>query len=369
MPKLSQFLIEELYNEFEGKYKFNLSSATLPALSLNDLKDLMPVDKQGLFNQELLELKLDYSEQFGDIKFRNKLAEKYSLEPDNFLVTTGASEGIQIFSQTLFQAGDQVIVQKPIYQSLYQIMIDIGVEIINWDYDLNLNWNENHKNLKALTKTYKNFKGLVLNNPNNPLGIGFGTNQLKEIINTLEDRLLIVDEVFIDISKSQLRSAIELYDNAIIISDLSKSYSMPGLRLGWIASRNQSLLNQFSSYKNYLSLRSSTLSEAIGVWVLEYGETILSENKKLIAGNTNYLLNSKLEIGLKANEIEGLCVFPKTHFDTNNLFKKLLKEKQTFLVPGYCFGKKYSNHFRLGLGNKNFKQSLENFFEITKSLN
>ncbi len=359
----SPFTIEELYNQYEGKYQFNLSSATLPALSLNDLLELIPDSKQELLCQELLETKLDYSEQFGNEQLRQRLASKYSLTANNFLVTSAASEAINLVFNSLFNKDDCIIVQQPIYQSLYQIALDNGVRVINWDCCSD--WDTNYHNLQELTKANPHYKALVINNPNNPLGIGFDKNKLTQITNILEDKLLIADEVFIDISQNQLCSAIELYDNAIIISDLSKSYSLPGLRLGWIASKDIKLLNIFSNYKNYLSLRSSTLSELISTWVLEHATTILSRNKKIIKDNINYLLDTGLKINIKPNAIEGLCIFPKSNLDLDLIFHKLITQEQCFLVTGSCFGDKYKQHYRLGLGNKNFKEALDKFISIS----
>lgn len=362
------FTLEEAYNLSEKEGVIDLSSACMPAMSLADLLALYPPDQQEKLCSDLLTKPLGYSSQFGDLKLREKLsASLYPfLERENFLITSGASEAIFLVFDTLFAAGDCIIVQQPIYQSLYQIAADKGVRIIDWDCDLeNYTWHIDE--LTGLIATNPDCKAVVINNPNNPTGLGLERAELERIVSLLNGRYLISDEVFRNISARPIPSALELYEQAIVISDLSKSFNMPGLRIGWIACstslqgaerpsrrfapqgelRNPDLLELFSARKNYLSLRSPSLSELIATWVLEKHELISKRNKALLKTNINKLYTHQdLFVDLsniKRERIMGLSIFPRLK-DDFDLSDKL------FLAKGEYFASKYQEYCRIGLG-------------------
>ncbi len=373
MNSFTDFTLEDLYNRIEPKIKHDLSSATMPAMSLNDLLSYYSDNQQsviarsavgatsrstlkGQFVEELLNTKLSYSEQYGSELTRKSIVSNLypSLTP-NTLLTSGASEAIFLVMSTLFEAGDSIIVQQPIYQSLYQVAADRGVQVIDWDLTEDYSWDLNK--LAELIKTNPQIKALVINNPNNPTGLGFKREELKQITSLLDGRYLISDEVFLFISQSQLPSAIDIYENSIVISDLSKSFNMPGLRLGWVASSVKgSILEQCSSLKNYLSLRTNTLSEAIAPWVLEKHSEISSKNRSLIQSNIEHLYSLDADnlifdlSQIPQENIEGLCIFPK--MKDESLIDELWQEKGIFVAKGVNFGRNWNDYCRIGLKNK-----------------
>lgn len=354
------FKIEDLYNRYEGRYQHNLSSACMPALSLAELMELYEQEEQEEIFSELLKLKLDYSTQFGANDIREALVENLytKLDTKNFLVCSGASEGIFLAMNSLFLKGDKIVVQKPVYQSLHQISEDNGVEIIDWHVKEN-NWDIDE--LEKLIKKKPEIKGLVINNPNNPTGTAFNEKELHRILNVLDGRYLISDEVFQPLSLQNTPSASEIYDKAISICDLSKSFSLPGLRLGWLACQDDILLARLSQQKNYISLRNSTISEFLAPLVIDVAKDILDLNKTILKENIAKLYQNKdklfFKLDLDKKDIAGLCIFPEmnTDFDTD----ALIKEKNTLLAGGINFDEKYSNRCRIGLGNLELEKILE----------
>lgn len=369
------FLLEDLYNQYEGKYEHNLSSAMMPAMSIDDLLEYYSESERKEFQKELFQTKLDYSAQFGLEKTRKALVKNLypSLKEEDFLLTTGASEAIYLVMNTLFKKGDTILVQKPIYQSLYQIAEDKGVHVIDWDLDLDtMTWDLDQ--LKKLVKENSEIKALIINNPNNPVGTVFSEEELLKISKLLNGRYLISDEVFNPISLKPTKPVAELYEYGISISDLSKSFNMPGLRLGWIAipssgdgdlslraKRSNPLLSYFrennldklSSYKNYLSLRNNSLSEIIAPWLLNKTQEITSKNKKTIQENIDWLYSQKpgdlfFDLSQKKENIASLCFMPKLNqeMDLEDMISKGF-----FFAPGACFGDKYQEFTRIGLAN------------------
>ncbi len=360
--RISQFILEDLYNQIESEILIDLSSATMPAMSLSDLLTYYSQDQQPQILNSILDTKLTYSTQYGSEPVRKKICGLYNsrnCEPQNILLTSGASEAIFLVMSTMFAAGDTIIVQQPIYQSLYQVAADRGVRVIEWDLDHVIaseakqsHWDLNK--LADLIKQYPQSKALVINNPNNPTGLGFKHEELKQIGKILDGRYLISDEVFLFISQNQLPSALEVYENSIVISDLSKSFNMPGLRLGWITTP-LNVLEQYSSLKNYLSLRTNTLSESIAPWVLEKHREISDKNRSLIKSNIEHLYSLDPESlffdlsQISPTSIEGLCIFPRMKNEA--LIDKLWTEKKIFVVKGANFGEKWGEYLRVGLKN------------------
>lgn len=375
----TSFKLEELYNQIESEIKLDLSSACMPALSLEDLVVIASTEeaRQSRLRKTILDTvmntKLSYSSQFGSEECRNAILQLYpaSLEPrtSNFILTSGASEAIFLVMSTMFEKDDTIIVQQPIYQSLYQVAADRGVKLIDWNLSRRSEAKTDHwdlNELKDLIKKHPEAKALVINNPNNPTGLAFKEKELKQISLLLENRYLICDEVFLFISQSQIPSAINFHPNTIVISDLSKSFNMPGLRLGWILEYNDNnchcepqrgaaiqkkVINNCSSLKNYLSLRTNTLSEALAPYILDAAPQLCARNRALIKANIDTLYSQESEIfdlsQITKKSIEGLCIFPR--IKNPDLIDKLWQKQGIFVATGDNFGESWGEYCRISL--------------------
>jgi aspartate/methionine/tyrosine aminotransferase len=361
--KFTPFHLEDLYNKFENQYQYNFSSACMPVLSL---KDIFNKNQLNELTENFLNTKLDYSTKFGSSKLREALVKNLypCLKKENFITTAGASEAIYLIMKSLFNKGDKVIVQKPIYQSLFQVAQDAGAQIIEWHVNLQTNsWDINE--LKDLISKNSDTKALVINNPNNPIGVAFNKNELKEIIGSLDERILIADEVFQPLSITGTPSVSALYKNAIGICDLSKSFSLPGLRLGWISCQNQELINVFSSMRNYLSLRTSLISDLVAPLVLDQSKMILNKNKMILKNNIDSLYKKDKEglffnLDIPKEKISSLCIFTELKEQYKKLqLEDLVKERSIFIALGDNFGEGYKGYCRIGLGNLVSPQLLE----------
>lgn len=390
--RLSKFLLEEEFNKYEDGMRICLCAASVVPSSINDL---LTKDNAKEILSETLDLKLGYGERFGKLKLREKIAEYYNsqslstgddgseskIDPSQILVTTGASEGIFLVFTSLFEAGDTIVVQRPIYQSLYQLAQDNGVNVVFWDYDWREDFGSNLTELKKiferLSQEGKEIKSLVLNNPNNPTGYCFDRDELSQLAVLCESLsskqklpYMITDEVFRDLAHlqdAQNVSLVDVYKKAIVMADVSKSYGFPGLRLGWLVLSGQGegtleTLDKLSSQKNYLSLRSSTLSESLAYHILEQREDIVSSKldtvKKNIAYLREFLIREDSPFSLEDGVLENcqsLTCLLKIKSDAKFLFtdewrQRLNKDPGVFIVDGLPFGEGYQDYFRIGFG-------------------
>jgi aspartate/methionine/tyrosine aminotransferase len=278
----NNFELEDLYNFHEKGYSFSFSTACLNPLSIHQVLSLYEEKNQEFLLKDLLNLELDYSSKYGLEEFYSALEHIYNQYSKlKFLSTSGAAEAIILLFSSLFTAGDSLIIQKPIYPSLYKIPEGLGCRVIDWDFKWAEDFKLNLESLKKIIRENPEIKALVINNPNNPCGYCFNESELKELINILNGRYLIADEVFRDICLKPIPAVANLYEKGISISDVSKSYGLQGLRVGWIATQDEKIIEKCLSQKSYFSLRTSILSEKIAALALNKRE-ILSENSKIL---------------------------------------------------------------------------------------
>ena len=178
---------------------------------------------------------------------------------------------------------------------------------------------------------------------------------------------LLVDEVYIgaELGLNETKSFLGLYEKTIITSGLSKSYSNPGLRIGWIIS-DKGFAEEAWALKDYTTIASSSLSQHIAAKVLE-PETILK-----LRSRTKTLLNKNLEtfcdwILPYSNHLSflkpeaGGFIFVEYDMNVNStdLIHDLRTKEGVFIVPGDSFG--MDKYFRIGLGHEpiGFKKGLE----------
>lgn len=206
--------------------------------------------------------------------------------------------------------------------------------------------------------------------------------KFKELHQILSEKniYLFCDEVYklleYDI-KYRLPYACDVYSNAVSLGVMSKSFGLAGLRIGWIATQNQSILQKLSAFKDYTSICSSAprfisisifkkvifyFSEFLATVALQHKEKILKRNFDIIQenlkkANSFFQKYSKYFEWVQPNS--GVIAFPKIKFDLDvEVFcYDLLEKKSVLLLPSNCYGFGKS-HFRFGYGRKNFGECL-----------
>lgn len=427
----NNFELEDLYNSYEKAYSFSFSTACLNPLSIYQVLSLYEERDQEFLLKDLLNLELDYSLKYGLEEFYSALEHIYNSQEDGntkletarkhgrvaertslrlgqysnlkFLSTSGAAEAIILLFSSLFTSGDSLIVQKPIYPSLYKIPEGLGCRVIDWDFKWAEDFKLNLESLKKIISENPEVKALGINNPNNPCGYCFNESELKELIKILNGRYLIADEVFRDICLKPIPAVANLYEKGISISDVSKSYGLQGLRVGWIATQDEKIIEKCLSQKSYFSLRTSILSEKIAALVLNKRELLLENSKKLIKRGLDKIYENpyvikltkmgansgvheqssegflgEASVNLPQDHFGGLCMLAKLNFCSKNNLKSLTSDKPSslvnknaenedyeqsrvedffqefieqgiFILPGKVFGMEYSKYFRLSV--------------------
>ncbi len=180
----------------------------------------------------------------------------------------------------------------PAYQSLYENLHTLGCDVSYWKPQLKQSgWSFSVDDLHTLIQ--EDTRVLVVNFPHNPTGFVPSNDTWKEIIHICKDRniLLFSDEMYrltnLD-GEEPYPSACSIYDNAITLFGLSKTFGLPGLRIGWLCTRNKELMKDMASFKDYLTICSSAPSEILAL--------IAVRNHHKLRHRTLQTLNTNLEL-------------------------------------------------------------------------
>ncbi|TXT54483.1 MAG: Capreomycidine synthase [Promethearchaeota archaeon] len=367
--RIDQFKLEEFFAKYEFKVEYLLCSSDCESWTIEELLDLGPYYKEELNN-----LWLGYTESEGDLQLRKEISKIYTtIDEDNILVFSGAEEGIFIFMNVFLNKGDHIIVQYPAYQSLFEIANSIGCEVSYWNMVVDKDWDLKIEDLRASIRS--NTKAIILNFPHNPTGFIPDKEKYRKIVDLAEehDIYLFSDEVYRYLEykkKDRLPAACDIYENALSLGVMSKTFGLAGLRIGWIASDDIELLDKLQSFKHYTTICNSAPSEYLATIALENKNYLIERNLEIIGTNLE-LLDEFFEVYDEFFDWyrpkAGSIAFPKLKIDQNieEFCLDLLDKEGVLLMPStkYNYGKK---HFRIGFGRINMPEALEKLEKYMK---
>lgn len=365
--KVSPFQLERYFDKYEFSAPYLLSSSDCEPLTL---KELLALDNSGIA-ADFENTKLGYTESKGSPELREEISRLYTNITPNDILALVPEEGIFISMNVLLEKGDHVITTFPGYQSLYQIAIDIGCDVSRWEPDDDLTFQVG--DLQKLIKP--NTKVLSINFPHNPTGSLLTEEELKQVVELARHHNITIfsDEMYRFMeynAKDRLPCVSDLYDQAISLFGLSKTFGLPGLRLGWLTTRNQDLMNRLITFKDYTTICNNALSEKLGVIALQQKEAIIARSLSIIQKNLalleSFADNNSQWFQWKTPKA-GSIAFPKLQIEGSvmEFCQDLVNKKGVMLLPHdvYDFNR---THVRIGFGRKNLRDVLEVFSDYAK---
>ncbi|CAI5755504.1 unnamed protein product [Candida verbasci] len=372
------FEVEQFMDKYETSITNNMAETCCESISINQVFELIQNDleKSKLVSQ-LLDTKLTYGHIKGSPELKQSIKQLYETEltSDDIIITNGAIGANFLTLYSIVNPGDKVICVDPTYQQLPSVSKLFSENtVLSWKLKYENNYKLNIDELESFMS--QNPKLLIINNPNNPTGAVIDDTQLKKVVEICKKHNVIIlcDEVYrplytrgIDTPKSIVSYD---YDNVISTSSMSKAFSMAGLRLGWIVTKNKEIMKQITSKRDYNMISISMIDDLLAAFALKHYKSILNRNDKLCEKNlkiiSDYVENHKYLDFMKP--LGGSVCFIKvaSKFDTFNLCTTLADEFKTLVVPGEVFN--YPGFLRIGFGNSTndlingFKQ-LDKYFE------
>lgn len=341
-------------------------------MTVAEVLDLVPGAAEGL-----AQLNLGYTESRGAPELREAIAELYeTITPADILVYVGAEEAIYAFMRAALAPEDEVVVTTPCYQSLSDIAKSVGCRVLPWHCDPAWGFAPDMRELTALigNKT----RALVINFPHNPTGYMPSCEGLATMIAMAAQRgtRVFSDEVY-RFSEAEgvppLPAACDLHPQAVSLGVLSKSFGLAGLRIGWVACRDQKLLARMAAIKDYLSICCSAPSEFLATCALAARETILGRMRQRLDRNRSLLTQFFLDRADLFHFVPprgGLTAFPGLRSGDGDFFcRKALEEAGLLLLPGSLYGDEWPEYFRIGFGRADFPENLERLAKFCQKWN
>lgn len=358
---IEPFKLERFYARYEFATPYMLSSSDSESCTIGDLLALEP-DATERFHAHWL----GYTEGKGAPWLREAITALYEgIMPDQVLVHTGAEEAMFTFFHAVLQPGDHLIVQTPCYQSALSLPRSLGCSVSAWPCREEHGWAPDLDALERLiTPTTK---ALYLNTPHNPTGYHFAVEPFTRILRLAEERGIVVfcDEVYRELEHNpalRLPAACDLSASAVSLGVLSKSYGLPGLRIGWVASRNERMLQDMEQIKDYTTICNSAPSEFLAAVALRHRERLLARNLAIVRHNLPLLAAFFARHANRfawVRPVAGPIAFPRItgESDVEAFCAEVAEQAGVLLAPGTLYDSPH--HFRVGFGRQNMPRALE----------
>ncbi|MGM0532686.1 MAG: aminotransferase class I/II-fold pyridoxal phosphate-dependent enzyme [Bacteroidota bacterium] len=364
--KLNPFKLERYFARYEFSAPYLLCTSDCEALSMQELLAMSDKDALKMWH----DLKLGYTESQGHPVLREEISKLYqTIKPEN-IITLAPEEGIYIAMNCILEKNDHVISTFPGYQSLYEVANSIGCEFSKWTPREKNDWVFNIDDLQNLIR--ENTKLIAINFPHNPTGATITQSELEKIVGIARKKNIVIfsDEMYRLLEydeTNRISSTCDLYDNAVSLFGMSKSFGLAGLRIGWLITKNTELLEKFATYKDYTTICSSAPSEILAIMALRAKNKILKRNLGIIQDNLK-LLDEFFREYSKHFEWHkpkaGPIGFPKlkTSEKVSDFCLDVVNKKGVMLLPANQYDYR-GNNFRIGFARKNMPQALEKFKE------
>jgi aspartate/methionine/tyrosine aminotransferase len=362
--RIPDFALERYFARWEFAVEHLLCASDVEAYPMAELVGHADDETRGLWD----ELRLGYTESTGHPLLRAEIAALYeTVEPDEVLTFAGAEEAIFCLMNVTMGPGEHAIVTTPGYQSLYEVARATGADVTlhelreahDWAIDLDLLRDQ----VTPATRL------IVVNLPHNPTGMLADRTTFDALVAIADDAgaWLLVDEVYrgLEVEESdRLPSGADSTRRGISLGVMSKSYAMPGLRIGWIATHDRDLLARLARFKDYTTICSAAPSEILAIMGLRARDRVLSRSRSIVAANLERLDLFFDEWGDRFTWVRprgSSIAYPRLTVPgvgIDDWAARLVEAEGVLLLPGSQLGDP-GNHFRLGYGRTDLPVALE----------
>jgi aspartate/methionine/tyrosine aminotransferase len=368
---IDPFLLERFFAKNEFDVRYTLTSSDCEPLTLEKLLELADEETRETWDN----LELGYTEYRGAPELREEISSLYdAASPDDVLVAA-PEEGIFIAMNSLLEKGDHVICTFPGYQSLFQLAESIGCEVDLWEPEEGAGWSFDPEFVAARLRPGTRL--IVMNFPHNPTGAVLPKDSYDRVIELARARGIAVfsDEMYRFLEHDpagRLAAACDVYEKAVSLFGMSKSFGLAGLRLGWLVTRDRALYDRMAGFKDYTTICPPAPSEVLSLIALRAREVILGGNLALIGRNLSKLdrfFERRAEMFSWNPPAGGSVALPRLLLDLSSpeFCSRVQERTGVLLMPSSVFGYG-SRHFRLGFGREDMPEALGRFDEYLDAL-
>jgi aspartate/methionine/tyrosine aminotransferase len=351
----------------------NLAASGSFAVTTRELLELEDAETKTRY----LDLGLDYIENPGSESLRQAIADLYTtLKAEDVQATMGASEALLLLVWSMVEPGENIVIEEPCYENIPGVAQTLGIEVRKLPLRPEDGWKPDLERLATLIDQKTRLVYLV--HPHNPTGSLLNREEMLAIASMTErvGATLVNDEVFrmIALDGEPMPSVIDVVEHAVSIGDMSKPWGLGGLRVGWIASRQQKLLERVSTARAYSSLCCSAPGAFLAELALRHSSQVLAPRLAAARANCDMLAetiaHSQGALSWQHPEAgyTALVQLP-AHLSSTAVCRHLAQEKRVLLVPGQVYGSAYEQFVRIGFGCTQhvFQEGLATVKEVLKT--
>jgi aspartate/methionine/tyrosine aminotransferase len=349
------------YNFATPPIEFDLASSTGPGFSVADLTAM----GGGL---ELSDVALSYAPAQGSAAVREAVAALHDTDPDWVVMTTGASEALAIILCLASEPGANIVIPDPAYPAYAGMAQASGLATLSYGV---LGGNGFCLDPEAILAAVTNATRLVLlNTPHNPTGVVMPRPVIAALAAALAERAipLLVDEVYHPLYFGAPQASAAGIPNVVVISDLSKAMSLPGLRTGWIIEADPQRRRAMINARSHFSISGSPLLERLASHALHNRHAILGRLQQ-VAGRNRALLAALIDgsggqLAWTAPHGGTTCFPWFSDGRDSRPFAQALATAGVLVAPGDCFG--HPAHLRIGIAHQaaGFDTALARFAQL-----
>lgn len=365
--RLKPFLLDTWLDAYEHDIEFNLAASTGPNWTVNEVLALATEKVR----HDFLNRRLVYGRPAGADSLREAIAEMQGVSVDCVQMVTGASEALTILMWLAAEPGANVILPMPGFTTFSALPESLGLEIryyrVHRENGFSIDIDEIKRLADAKTKL------ILVNSPHNPTGATISDSDMESLHEFTSQRgiQLVSDEVYHPIYHGRKTKSAARLEHATVISDLSKAFSLAGVRTGWMIEHDPKRQKQYWNARAYFSISNTTTGEILTEIAIRNRAIILGKAQEAATRNLALLDRFMDEHRDTLGWIRpqgGMTAFPWLVSGENaRPFCQAATERGLLFAPGDCFDA--PEHFRLGFAAtaEDFPRGLERLGEFVRS--
>lgn len=365
--QLKPFLLDAWLDQYEHNIEFNLAASTGPVWTVKEILALADDPTRDRF----LNHNLVYSRPAGADGLREAIAEMQGMPTEAVQIVTGASEALVVLMWLAAEPGANVIIPLPGFTTFSALPESLGLETrfyrVRRENGFRIDVDEIKRLADAKTKL------ILVNSPHNPTGATIRDDEMEALHAFTAERgiQLVSDEVYHPIYHGGATKSAARLPHATVISDLSKAFSIAGVRTGWMIEHDAERQKQYWNARAYFSISNTTTGEILSEIAVRKRDVVLGKAQETATRNLKLLESFMAEHRDVLGWIRpqgGMTAFPWLLSGENaRPFCQAAAERGILLAPGDCFD--VPSHFRLGFAAAadDFSRALDHFAAFVKS--
>jgi aspartate/methionine/tyrosine aminotransferase len=325
--------------------QYNLSESSVMDVPFRDL------------NLNLDHLLLSYENHMGKPALRDLiLAGSEGLTTDHVMMTVGAAAALFIIATTLLNAGDHVLVVYPNYATNIETPRQIGANIELFPLMFENNYQLDIDALVNRIRPETRYVSITV--PHNPTGATISRDDLYRLVEQVEAKgcRLLVDETYREMGYDEvLPIAASLSSRVISVSSLSKTYGLPGIRMGWLITQDATLMETFLAAKEQIFITNSILDEEVAYQYLLDKDAHLTRIRAMIARRLEIMREWIAEepsmewVEPRGGVVSFPRILPSLNINVDDFYHNLVMVHKTYVGAGHWF-EANRRHMRIGFG-------------------